>query len=417
MIVLSRPVAQWFYPGATGSEEDYLSGNPIDRNILIFMMLGGVIVLLKRRQEWWGVINRNKYLLLFVVYCAISILWSDYPGVSFKRYLRGLGSILMILIVLTEREPKQAISVVIRRCAYVLIPLSIVLIKYYRDFGVAYGPWGGPAMNVGVATHKSSLGRLLIICGFYFYWKLIESWRTKNNLLDRKQVVINMLFALMIFWLLLKAHSATAIGSLIVGIIIFKGMELNIIKQNISRIGVIAIVLLFTMLLLQLSVGWLELIVEGLGREMTLTDRTLLWADILKLVDNPLIGTGYDSFWLGERLTILWSKWWFQPNETHNGYIDIYIDLGIIGLLIMAGVIFSAYKNIRRTLLHDYDFGKVSMVYFVMFLLYNITEASLKLRNGMFLIFLLFSMYYPRISDSMIPKTPTFYRNSGAKPE
>ena len=48
-------------------------------------------------------------------------------------------------------------------------------------------------------------------------------------------------------------------------------------------------------------------IVQDLGRNPTLTGRTAIWDAVLPLAGNPLIGTGYESFWLGKRLEKFWS--------------------------------------------------------------------------------------------------------------
>ena len=43
--------------------------------------------------------------------------------------------------------------------------------------------------------------------------------------------------------------------------------------------------------------------VSALGKDPTLTGRTEIWGFVLGLHTNPLVGTGFESFWLGPRLT------------------------------------------------------------------------------------------------------------------
>ena len=73
--------------------------------------------------------------------------------------------------------------------------------------------------------------------------------------------------------------------------------------------------------------------VEALGRNSTLTGRTEIWKLVLGMANNPIFGAGYESFWLGERLQKLWHYYWFPINEAHNGYIEIYLNLGWIGVV------------------------------------------------------------------------------------
>lgn len=133
-------------------------------------------------------------------------------------------------------------------------------------------------------------------------------------------------------------------------------------------------------------------VVEVLGRNMTLTDRAYLWQDLLGIGTNPVIGTGYDSFWLGQRLDILWAKYRWQPNESHNGYLETYLELGLLGLLLLGGCIIAIVRNIEKTLHYDFELGKVRMAFLIIVLLYNCTEVAFKGVTLMWLMFLLMAV-------------------------
>ena len=150
-------------------------------------------------------------------------------------------------------------------------------------------------------------------------------------------------------------------------------------------------------LILQLSVDIIEITISNLGRDMTLTGRTELWKDVLAMRTNPLIGTGYESFWLGDRAATFWEKYPWHPNQAHNGYLETYINLGSIGLFLLIGVIFSSYRNIVRTFIFDFDYGIFRMAILVMILLFNLMEASFKGIDFMWFIFLLIAVEYPRL--------------------
>ena len=49
----------------------------------------------------------------------------------------------MALIVLTEPDPEEALTRLMKRCAYVVVPVSILFIKYYPQLGRAFDPWTG----------------------------------------------------------------------------------------------------------------------------------------------------------------------------------------------------------------------------------------------------------------------------------
>lgn len=393
MIIASRPVIQWLGLGSGDvSVENYFTGNPLDRNIFSLLIFLAIFVLLRRRKKFFAILGKNIWLILFILYCGISVVWSDYPLTALKRYFRGIGTVLVAFVVLTEEDPLEAIKKVIRTSAFILLPTSILLIKYYRHLGVAYGPWGGEAMNVGVATHKNTLGQLSLITGLYFYFQMLQDWSTRHITFNKFTFSTGFLYLLMAVWLLLKSNSATSLGCFLISILAIHSLRTSFFQHHRNIIGIILILFFIISLPLVLSFNIIEEIIAIFGRDTTLTDRVYIWRDVLQLVSNPWIGTGYDSFWLGERLNTMWEKWWFKPNETHNGYLDVYIELGYIGLFFLASFLLKTYANICKTFRENYDIGTLQLSYFIIMLLYNITEAAMKLRTTMFFIFLILTL-------------------------
>ena len=87
-------------------------------------------------------------------------------------------------------------------------------------------------------------------------------------------------------------------------------------------------------IILALGFGVNAQLAGAVGRDPTLTDRTKIWHLLLSMHTNPLLGTGYESFWLGPRLVKIWQR--FGPiNEAHNGYLEVYLNLGLIGLFLL----------------------------------------------------------------------------------
>ena len=71
---------------------------------------------------------------------------------------------------------------------------------------------------------------------------------------------------------------------------------------------------------------------------------------VITIPTNRLVGTGYESFWLGDRLQKMWqADPGLQLNEAHNGYVEIFLTLGWIGLVFFGVLITSGYRNVIRT--------------------------------------------------------------------
>lgn len=397
LLTASRPIELWFSQEVLVlTEASYEEGSAWNRIIYPGLTLLGLIVLLKRRVNWSAFMRGNIWLLVWFGYCGLSILWSDFPFISFKRWVKVLCVVIMVLVVLSEDDPVEAIKQVIRRCAYILVPLSIVLIKYYPALGTSWSPWGDGPYILGVTDNKNGLGRLCMIFGFYVFYELAESFARKKNSRAYKRFFIHLLYGTMIIYLLMKANCATGVACLAAGITTFAALQLSFIRRTIGKAVVVVPFLLLLLLMVVLFTDIVALLLQLLGRDSTLTTRTVLWKDLIGMHTPLLTGVGYDSFWLGPRLTVLWDKWWWQPNEAHNGYLEIYLELGIAGVCLFSAFFLSAFAKTRKYYAGRYGFFSYQVAWLIIFLLYNITEVAIKGLNSAFFMFLLLAIDYQR---------------------
>ena len=308
---------------------------------------------------------------------------------TFKRWVRALGAVLMILVVVSDPHPTEATAALIRRVTYVLIPVSLLLIKYYRDIGVQYDYWTGEEFLVGAGTDKNGLGRLCMLAGVFVSWDVLRTWRTPS-LKDRWLHCAIALSVLWIaIWLLFQAKSATALVTFVLGFLVLASFELRFFRNNLRHLGLLIFAASAIALTAILSTNLLESIVTGLGRNMTLSTRTLVWADLLRMPTNPIVGVGYDSFWLGERLDFFVRK--HKVNSAHNGLLEIYIELGVVGVTLLVGIVISSFRKATDSLhqLTRFEFGKLQLAILCIFVIYNVTESAYKPTTLMFFVLLL----------------------------
>src|SRR5688572_10943497 len=107
------------------------------------MMVASFMALHQRQLKWGEFFRDNKVLVALYVYFLMSVLWAETPFSSFKRLTKDFGNVLMILVILSETNPQEAIRAMFARCAYVLIPASIVVVRYFPDIGLFYSPHDG----------------------------------------------------------------------------------------------------------------------------------------------------------------------------------------------------------------------------------------------------------------------------------
>src|SRR5262249_43241490 len=194
----------------TGDNE---SGSALDRWVLTALAIAAIIVLARRRFDWWGSLRLHRWLLVLVVYMFLSTFWSDITLIALKRWMRDLIVLIMALVVMSDINPRQALASLLRRCAYVLVPFSLVLIKYYPLLGRRYGRWSGIEMWTGVTGQKNELGRLCMISIFFLLWTFYQRRREHATAGMRYQRWGDLTVIAIAVYLLIGADSATSIAT------------------------------------------------------------------------------------------------------------------------------------------------------------------------------------------------------------
>jgi exopolysaccharide production protein ExoQ len=394
LIISSRFVSEWlnlfgFHLGAASLEE----GSPLDAMVCFVLMAAGFYVLHQRQVSLSKIVRNNQWLTIFLLYCFVSILWSDFPIVALKRWIKVLGHPIMALIVLTEPEPEEALINLMKRCAYVIVPVSILFIKYFPQWGRGFEQWSGAAVNTGITTNKNALGCICMILGFFFVWHWLQAWKAEKGRSRRNELFLTGGFLIMIWWLLRMAHSSTSLVSLLLGMSTVLLLGLRVVDKRF--IGTYLIIAVFAVAVTEMAFGLYGSVIELLGKDPTLTDRTLLWNDLLNVQINPLLGTGFESFWLGERLQTLWATRWWHPNEAHNGYLETYLNLGMVGLFLLLALLFATFWKSRRELLRNLYFGRFRLGFLAVVIAYNWTEASFKALSPVWFVFYVIALDYP----------------------
>ncbi len=371
LMIASRPLGVWF--SVAGDNE---SGSALDRWVLTGLTVAAIVVFVRRRFDWAGTLSRHKWFLVLLAYMFVSTLWSDITLIALRRWTREVIVVPMALLVMSEANPRQALASLLRRSAYVLIPFSLVLIKYYPALGRQYGRWSGTEMWIGVTTQKNQLGRLCMISVFFLLWALYQRWRGRPRAGGRYQGAADVSVIVIALYLLRGADSSTSLATLIVGVATFLGLnwfrKLKIMFPQAGLLALLAVFIGFGVSAPFLGGSNVATFSAFLGRDNTLTGRTGVWAALLPTMkQQPLLGCGLGSFWTDTRRGL------YDIPTAHNGYLDILLELGAVGLALYAVWLLSCARQLHRALAQDYDWASLAICFLLMALIYNTTESAL----------------------------------------
>jgi exopolysaccharide production protein ExoQ len=386
----SRWVSSWLsLSGPLESVDAYAEGSPVDRAVFFALIIWGGVVLARRNLNWSVLIRRNIWIVLYLSYCLSSIIWTDEPFILAKRWIKDLGGPIMALVILTETRPYQALGITLRRLAFLLLPLSVMFIRYYPELGRSYHNDGSP-MYTGIGHQKNDLGLMCLMSGLYFAWKRIQR-RDGREVVEAFDRYDGLLVA-MLAWLIRMSDSQTSLSCLIIGCGILGLSRLKFIWRKPSRLVAVLVSGIILYVTLDQTLGVTTLILELLGRDPSLTNRTELWDVVLSLEVNSIIGAGFMSFWAGDRMRAVWDALGAGINQAHNGYLEQYLNLGYVGVAFIAVIMLAALWKITRQLDVEPSSATLRLCLLVAAILYNYTEASFYGINNMWLGLLVASL-------------------------
>jgi exopolysaccharide production protein ExoQ len=403
IIIGTRPISLWFADASLHAEtlDDYLKGSPFDRTIFLVLFVAGSVVLIKRRRMLTDIFSENRLFFVFFIFCGISCLWSNYAFTSFKRYIKDAGNVIMVIIIITETKPEQALKAILARYTNLVIVLSVLFIKYIPEFGRYYSRWTYEVVYSGISTNKNGLGQIALICGTFLLWDFMTARTKDNGAPDKLDLFMRGIMLAMVIWLLYMAHSSTSTVCMLLGAFILFFLRSSFAKKQFRNLGTWTLGLLFLIVIIFTTPGLFTSFTGILGRDVTLTGRTDIWQALLAQPINPLLGEGYQSFWQTPAAAQLGEKMYFIPNQAHNGYLEVYIQTGLISLLLLIGAIIAAENNLKRGLLLGSTHAMLLFSYFITLLIHNLTEATINKMSIAWFILIIALLYYPRNSSTI----------------
>ena len=373
----THPLSFWLGMSPQGSytTEAYVEGNPFDRNVALVLQLAALIVLCGKSAKVGAILRKNPLILVYFSFCLVSVLWSDFPFVTFKRWIKALGDVQMVLVILVELDPFAALTRILTRLGFFFFPLSILFIRFYPQLGRRpTNSW--TQEPVGVTQQKNELGIMCMIYGIFFLWMLLSAYRERKRPGRWRRMLAYGTIIAMSIYLLSQCNSTTSIVGFASSAGVLWLASRRPIRPALVHFAVLAVLgLSVTALFFDPGGG----LVQSLGKDPGLTGRRDIWAMVLGLHTNPLIGTGFETFWLGSRLEFMLNALVNLPiNEAHNGWIEVYLNLGWAGLCFIALLIVTGYKRIISRIRQDPEKGCLFLGFLICALFYSFSEAGFR---------------------------------------
>jgi O-antigen ligase len=318
------------------------ASNPISQVMILAMLFGTLLpvvrILPRLIESRYAIRPVMPYILLSLA----SILWSQDPVVSLRKLLSFTLTCIFAFYFAVRFPVQRQLKMVYAATSFIgisSVALCLLAPQYAVDHSQHAGAWQG------ILAGKNSLAMIMVV-GL----AAALVYRPKSMLQQVARVFMMLLFAGVI-------HMADSSGALVVVAVLWASLPLlNHLAAYEKKTRALITVMLFVGgagLVIGL-VEYLPLILKLLNRDPTLTGRTDIWqAVLISIFKHPLLGYGYGAFWLGlkgESANVVLAVKWALPNA-HNGFLDIWLSLGGLGLALFGYALFKACRRIWHILL------------------------------------------------------------------
>lgn len=356
---------------------DIAEGDPFQR-IVLLVSYSGICLLVFHWRQLGSALVKEWPIWLLIGITITSAIWSQAPSLTLRRSIALLLATLYGWL-LAVRYPFATVLRLLGWAMAIITSASIVSIALGMDWALMDAPFAGEWQ--GVMFHKNALGRIAVIAIIVFTALVRqETWPWR---------ILWLLLASSAFILVIGSGSASAIVVLFAVICVGITVWIVTLLSGNERwqgvfLGIGIIVPLGILVFFHLPE-----IARFLGRSVTLTGRLPLWEALLSIGwKQPLLGYGFGAFWLGSgqmmpidialmRLRFPWA------GHAHNGFIDTWLEVGLIGLLLIVMIIFLGFGQSLIKLLRSPTHVQswFSLLFFTYIFLYNFSETILTEAN------------------------------------
>ena len=360
----------------------------------LYAVLG--LVIITHPNQFVRAALRGKLALALVFLAGLSTLWSIMPGLTLGRSISLLAPTalgLMLASRFTWRELLRLLAIALGAAA-LLSALVALALPAKGISSIEYGnAWHG------IYGNKNGLGRAMALATAALVLVALDGRRYRWAAWGAAAGTFTIL-------LLARAAASLVVCVAVLSLIpLFRALRLRF--TTAMALWILAVLL--AAIVLTVIVSNLESTLSLLGRDTTLTGRTEIWAAVMtSIMERPWFGYGYNAFWQewsGPSASVLSAVGWETPHS-HNGILDLWLDLGAVGLVVFVLSFVAATRMaVARARQADGAADLWPLAFLTFLALINISEAIVLKQHNLFWVMYVAILASPRASRASAPGT------------
>jgi exopolysaccharide production protein ExoQ len=349
-------------------------GVVVERFGKLFVFLFCMIFVVQRHQSVRRLSMQMKLVTSFPI---LALLLSPISQLATRTISTGsllLGGILLLYYIMSRYTLNEVLEL--------LLVLGIATIVASIVFALAFPQYGRDLLGghdtawKGIFMAKNYLGNMAL-----FFLTAAVAYRARTPLLRSVRV------SQIIFCLIAIAFSRAATAYMLTAVYMVYVVTMKTLRGFRKKDYFVICMLLLGAFSAATAVIVVrpDVVVSLLGKDLTFTGRTGIWsAAIDSIAKRPLLGYGYDAFWLGldgESYRIILTVSWVLA-QAQNGFIDVTLEMGAAGLVIVLLVFGFAFRDALTCLFRSRDDAQIRAVEWylaivILTLIYNLDESFL----------------------------------------
>jgi exopolysaccharide production protein ExoQ len=316
--------------------------------------------------------TRHKAFSAFALLAFVSISWSPDPVDALRRTVL-FGLTLLFSFYLAEYYDPQEQMLLILFTGVIAVIASYLVVLLLPGLGYGYeGEWRG------IFGHKNGLGMFVIflISPAFFL-------RFRQSLVGIATAGIVGFAAVLV----LMSQSRTA--WLLAFVFACYVCAYKLIARFRRRDAVLLSVAVMSIagVMISLAVTQFDSLLQLLGKSADLSGRLQIWKAVaLAISKHPFLGYGYGGFWdqsQGESMNVMMAVG-FPLGHAHNGYLNLWLQLGLVGLLLFIWSLVAATRNgVKSLWLGDQNYVAWCLGIILLVIVGNIDESFIMQYNSL----------------------------------
>lgn len=324
---------------------------------LIFIFVMFFYVLTKR-------IHLRTYdkIVMFILLIGASILITPEKVEAIKVYINFIGMLSYFIILFNVIE-KERVIMYLKNYCNLLVILDLLSIFIFKSIGYMENS----SVIRGIHLSRSTFTIYLFLCVFVYLYYLYIFYKINNRI--KKSIVFMILLS---FLLIVISKSSTGV---LILVLLFPLMKFIKNNKRLIAMGIASMSFSILIPVLNLNSGFINDAINSVfGKNITFSGRKYIWNYALShFVNNPIIGNGFNSIdsLFSKKVIPIYQR---VAAHSHNGFLEVFLQNGIMGLLLIIIIIFIYFSNIK----YFSEFEKKLLAsYMILFIVFNSMEPYL----------------------------------------